>query len=333
METYEPAPGRKTLVARLPGSDPTAPSLTLLGHTDVVPANAVGLVPRPLRRRAHRRRGVGPWRHRHAQPHHHHGHRLPPPGPRRLPSEGRPHLHRRGRRGGAVDLRRPVAVRQPPRRRPQRLRHHRVGRLPHERCRRPAPAARHRGREGRLLVRPDRDGHPGPRQPAPAHRQRAGQGGRGGATHRRVPPPGRAPRGLGALHRRPRVPPGAERAAPRPRPHRRLLRRAAPARPGPPGPRLHPHHHGPDHPPRRHQAQRDPRPGGAVGRHPVAARVGDRRGAGHARRRARRPGRLRRGRLPRRGARLHLPHRHPAVGRPAAGQPPLLPRARRTCRS
>jgi len=38
METYEPAPGRKTLVARLPGSDPTAPSLTLLGHTDVVPA-------------------------------------------------------------------------------------------------------------------------------------------------------------------------------------------------------------------------------------------------------------------------------------------------------
>jgi acetylornithine deacetylase/succinyl-diaminopimelate desuccinylase-like protein len=38
METYEPAPGRTTLVARLPGSDPTAPSLTLLGHTDVVPA-------------------------------------------------------------------------------------------------------------------------------------------------------------------------------------------------------------------------------------------------------------------------------------------------------
>ena len=38
METYEPAPGRKTLVARLLGSDPTAPSLTWLGHTDVVPA-------------------------------------------------------------------------------------------------------------------------------------------------------------------------------------------------------------------------------------------------------------------------------------------------------
>jgi acetylornithine deacetylase/succinyl-diaminopimelate desuccinylase-like protein len=39
METYEPEPGRTTLVARLPGSDPSAPSLTLLGHTDVVPAN------------------------------------------------------------------------------------------------------------------------------------------------------------------------------------------------------------------------------------------------------------------------------------------------------
>jgi acetylornithine deacetylase/succinyl-diaminopimelate desuccinylase-like protein len=39
LETYEPAPGRTSLVARLHGSDPSAPSLTLLGHTDVVPAN------------------------------------------------------------------------------------------------------------------------------------------------------------------------------------------------------------------------------------------------------------------------------------------------------
>ena len=39
LETYEPAPGRTSLVAKLAGSDPTAPSLTLLGHTDVVPAN------------------------------------------------------------------------------------------------------------------------------------------------------------------------------------------------------------------------------------------------------------------------------------------------------
>ena len=36
---YEPTPGRVSLVARIEGSDPTAPSLCLLGHTDVVPAN------------------------------------------------------------------------------------------------------------------------------------------------------------------------------------------------------------------------------------------------------------------------------------------------------
>ncbi len=39
METFEPEPGRMSLAARLPGSDPGAPSLTLLGHTDVVPAD------------------------------------------------------------------------------------------------------------------------------------------------------------------------------------------------------------------------------------------------------------------------------------------------------
>jgi acetylornithine deacetylase/succinyl-diaminopimelate desuccinylase-like protein len=39
METYEPLPGRTSLVAKIHGSDPSAPSLTLLGHTDVVPAN------------------------------------------------------------------------------------------------------------------------------------------------------------------------------------------------------------------------------------------------------------------------------------------------------
>jgi acetylornithine deacetylase/succinyl-diaminopimelate desuccinylase-like protein len=39
METFEPEAGRTSLVAKIQGSDPTAPSLTLLGHTDVVPAN------------------------------------------------------------------------------------------------------------------------------------------------------------------------------------------------------------------------------------------------------------------------------------------------------
>jgi acetylornithine deacetylase/succinyl-diaminopimelate desuccinylase-like protein len=40
LEVHEPLPGRSSLVARIEGSDPEAPSLMLLGHTDVVPANA-----------------------------------------------------------------------------------------------------------------------------------------------------------------------------------------------------------------------------------------------------------------------------------------------------
>jgi acetylornithine deacetylase/succinyl-diaminopimelate desuccinylase-like protein len=38
-EVYEPTPGRASLVGRIEGSDPAAPSLCWLGHTDVVPAN------------------------------------------------------------------------------------------------------------------------------------------------------------------------------------------------------------------------------------------------------------------------------------------------------
>jgi len=37
LETYEPTPGRTSVVARIEGSDPKAPSLLLMGHTDVVP--------------------------------------------------------------------------------------------------------------------------------------------------------------------------------------------------------------------------------------------------------------------------------------------------------
>ena len=39
LETYEAAPGRTSLVARIEGTDPTAPTLLLMGHTDVVPVN------------------------------------------------------------------------------------------------------------------------------------------------------------------------------------------------------------------------------------------------------------------------------------------------------
>ncbi len=40
LEVFESEPGRCSLVARVEGSDPTAPTLLLMGHTDVVPANA-----------------------------------------------------------------------------------------------------------------------------------------------------------------------------------------------------------------------------------------------------------------------------------------------------
>jgi acetylornithine deacetylase/succinyl-diaminopimelate desuccinylase-like protein len=42
IEEYEPQPGRTSLVARIEGSDPTAPTLCLMGHTDVVPVTAEG---------------------------------------------------------------------------------------------------------------------------------------------------------------------------------------------------------------------------------------------------------------------------------------------------
>lgn len=37
VETYEPAPGRTSVVARMEGSDAAAPTLAYVGHTDVVP--------------------------------------------------------------------------------------------------------------------------------------------------------------------------------------------------------------------------------------------------------------------------------------------------------
>ncbi|HLI00469.1 MAG TPA: M20/M25/M40 family metallo-hydrolase [Acidimicrobiales bacterium] len=39
VERFTPTAGRDSLVARIEGSDPTAPTLLLMGHTDVVPAN------------------------------------------------------------------------------------------------------------------------------------------------------------------------------------------------------------------------------------------------------------------------------------------------------
>ncbi|MCU1502321.1 MAG: peptidase family protein [Ilumatobacteraceae bacterium] len=42
VQQFEPTPGRGSLVARMEGSDPGAPSLCLMGHTDVVPVNESG---------------------------------------------------------------------------------------------------------------------------------------------------------------------------------------------------------------------------------------------------------------------------------------------------
>jgi acetylornithine deacetylase/succinyl-diaminopimelate desuccinylase-like protein len=42
MQRYEPAPGRASLIARIQGSDSSAPTLMLMGHTDVVAANPAG---------------------------------------------------------------------------------------------------------------------------------------------------------------------------------------------------------------------------------------------------------------------------------------------------
>ncbi|MCB1251143.1 MAG: M20/M25/M40 family metallo-hydrolase [Acidimicrobiales bacterium] len=39
-DRFEPAPGRESLVARIEGSDPSAPTMVWLAHTDVVPVNA-----------------------------------------------------------------------------------------------------------------------------------------------------------------------------------------------------------------------------------------------------------------------------------------------------
>lgn len=41
-QVFEAAPGRESLVVRLEGSDPTAPTLLLMGHTDVVPVSPEG---------------------------------------------------------------------------------------------------------------------------------------------------------------------------------------------------------------------------------------------------------------------------------------------------
>ena len=126
VERFEPTPGRASLVARIEGTDPTAPSLCLMGHTDVVPVNPEGWTRDPFGGElSGRRRGVGSRRDRHAQPHGVDGGRLPPARHARVPAARRPHLLRRRRRGGGQRARRAVDGRPRARRDPGRLRAHR----------------------------------------------------------------------------------------------------------------------------------------------------------------------------------------------------------------
>ena len=85
-QRYDSRPGRTSIVSRIEGSDPDAPTLCLMGHTDVVPGEPRRLVPRPVRRRARRRRGLGSRGHRHAVHHVVDGRRLPPAGRRVVPA-------------------------------------------------------------------------------------------------------------------------------------------------------------------------------------------------------------------------------------------------------
>lgn len=48
LELFETLPGRTSLVARYPGTDPAAPALCLMGHTDVVPVSADGWLHDPF---------------------------------------------------------------------------------------------------------------------------------------------------------------------------------------------------------------------------------------------------------------------------------------------
>ena len=223
----KPAPGRTSLVARIEGSDPDAPTLLLMGHTDVVPVNPDG------------------WRH-------------DPFGgelidgevwgrgavdmlnltasmavaTKRLARDGLPARRARSIYLAVADEEALGSPRGRPPRRPRgrrragRLRDHRVRRHPDPQPHR-AEAAGDRRREGQLLGPAPRVGHAGPRLAALQDRQRPRHGGRRGPAHRRVRARHRDPRHLAAVPRGHGLPGGAGRPAARPRRLRRRVRRAA----------------------------------------------------------------------------------------------------------
>ena len=107
---YAREPGRANLVARIPGRG-DGPSLAFLSHTDVVLADPAEWSARPLRRRARRRRGLGPRCARHEGRGRGDRRRGRDARARRLARVRRSDLRRSGRRRGRRRLRAAVADR------------------------------------------------------------------------------------------------------------------------------------------------------------------------------------------------------------------------------
>ena len=85
---------------RAPARAGDGPRLAFLSHTDTVLADPAEWAARSVVGRARRRRGLGPRRARHEGPGGGERRRARVARARGLPAAGRPHLHRRGRRGG-----------------------------------------------------------------------------------------------------------------------------------------------------------------------------------------------------------------------------------------
>ena len=232
-----------------------------MGHTDVVPVNPDGWSPRPVRRRADRRRGVGPGRDRHAQPHVVDGRRLQAAGATKgFQPKGDADLLRRRRRGGR---RRWGAE--------WMVEHHwdaiardyvltETRRLVVGRPRRRAPRHGQRRREGSRLAAPARHRHARPRLDAVRRRQRAGQGRRGRPPPRRRTGRRRTSTTCGAAQVAAMALPDDVRAgAQSTRPHLGRRSQTPPAAVGPDVPRPDPHDDLAERRPRRPEDEHHPR--------------------------------------------------------------------------
>ena len=216
------------------------------------------VVPRPVRRRARRRRGVGPRGDRHAQHHLVDGRRVPPARHRGLPAAGHADLLRRRRRGGRRTVGRGVHGRQPLGRGRRRVRAHRVRRLVADPRRRDPQHHRQRRREGPRLAAAAGSRDARARLDALRRRQRADHRGGGRPAARRLPDDSEPRRSVVG-------PPGRDR--PSRRPAGRVVRsgfdrrrdRLAPAALRPRRPRLLAHDDLPERHPRRPEDEHDPR--------------------------------------------------------------------------